>query len=280
MSKFKQQYKKDVDLPIANLKIHNVGCESCDPEHNWSGFREFFLIHHVISGKGKYVVNDVEYNLSKGDTFLVYPDTKVSYTADTSEPWEYFWLGISGVFLSEFMKFSKFSKENPVIYNENELSYKIAKQLMNIYNSYGNGYEKEIKMIGLTYVLLSYFMEKDTGYTNDIHDNYVIGAREYIELNYSTNITVKDVASKLNISSSHLYRIFSKKFGSSPAKYINKLRMERASFLLKSTNLTVAEISNSTGFENQLYFSSVFKKAKGISPSEYRRKSGSLFKEN
>ncbi len=271
MSKFKQQYKKDVDLPLVNLKIHNVGCEACDPNHNWSGFKEFFSIHHIIAGKGTYIIDDIEYKLSKGDTFLVYPDTKVSYTADGVEPWEYLWIGISGVFLNQLIEFTKFSKDNPIIYSENELSYTLAKQLMNLYNSYGNGYEKEIQMIGLTYILLSTLMEKDTKYSNDIYDNYARQAKEYIELNYSTYITVKDIADKLNISISHLHRIFSVKFGFSPGKYINKLRIDRACFLLKNTTLSIADISNSIGFENQLYFSNVFKKYKSISPSGYRK---------
>lgn len=271
MSKFKQQYKKDVDLPLVNLKIHNVGCEACDPNYNWSGYKDFYSIHHIIRGNGSYIVDNIEYKLSKGDTFIVHPNTKVSYTASVTEPWEYLWIGISGVFLNELIKHTKFSKNKYIIYNEDELSYTLTKQLMNIYNSHGNGYEKEIEMVGLTYILLSTLMDKDTRYTNDIYDNYAKKAKDYIELNYSTDISVKSIADKLNISLSHLHRIFSNKFGFSPGKYITKLRIDRACFLLKNTNLSISDISNSVGFENQLYFSNVFKKSKNVSPSIYRK---------
>jgi len=61
-------------------------------------------------------------------------------------------------------------------------------------------------------------------------------------------------------------------FGISPKRYLTDLRIKQACMLLENSSLSVSAIANSVGFENSLYFSKAFKKAKGISPSQYAEK--------
>jgi len=82
--------------------------------------------------------------------------------------------------------------------------------------------------------------------------------------------TVESLAGQLNISTVHLRRIFAEHADKSPVKYINDMRFEQAKILLKSSNLTVAEIAQSLGYSDQFHFSKSFKAALGSSPSRYR----------
>ena len=77
----------------------------------------------------------------------------------------------------------------------------------------------------------------------------------------------------MGISRSHLYRLFMKHISMPPNEYLTRYRIQKASLLLEASNLSVGEAAYSTGFSDQLYFSRVFKKYKGISPSQYSKRS-------
>lgn len=85
------------------------------------------------------------------------------------------------------------------------------------------------------------------------------------------DFTVDSLAEDLEISTVHLRRIFSRHTDKSPIKYINDMRFEQAKILLNTSNLTIGEIAMSLGFTDQFHFSKAFKKAVGLSPSEYRQ---------
>ena len=94
----------------------------------------------------------------------------------------------------------------------------------------------------------------------------------YILENYSSPaINVTDIANHAGISEVHLRRIFKSAVNTTPVKYINYLRLEKAKNMLINSNYSVNEIAFSVGFEDAYYFSRLFKKEIGISPSEYKK---------
>ncbi len=96
-------------------------------------------------------------------------------------------------------------------------------------------------------------------------------AADFIENNYMHGITAGDVAAKLGIDRTHFFRIFKAKTGISPEQYIMKLRMKAAKDLLSSGTNTVTEIASLVGVSDVYYFSKLFKRTEGISPTEYRK---------
>lgn len=86
------------------------------------------------------------------------------------------------------------------------------------------------------------------------------------------NITVGDIAKRCNISEVYFRKLFREEYGLSPLKYISKLRIKRAQKLLESGYYRVSEAAALSGFDDMKYFSTVFKKVVGMSPSEYREK--------
>lgn len=81
-NKYKNSYiVKEKEL--VSLSVYNVGFQSCDSLYQWGpGIRDHYLIHYIISGKGRYTVNGSVHTLTPGDAFLVYPNTEVIYQAD------------------------------------------------------------------------------------------------------------------------------------------------------------------------------------------------------
>lgn len=102
--------------------------------------------------------------------------------------------------------------------------------------------------------------------TNTMIQN-IIG---YINQNYMSNISLSDLANTFYLSKEHLSRIFKKETGKNLFSYIMDLKLEKAKHLLIETNRTLDDIAFSLGFSNGNYFSKVFKKNIGTSPSNYR----------
>ena len=96
-------------------------------------------------------------------------------------------------------------------------------------------------------------------------------AAMYFNEHYSEEISIEDYAETHHMSTSWFIRNFKQYTGFTPLQYILSIRIYNAEALLKSNQYNVTEISSIVGYENPLYFSRIFKKVKGVSPSEYRK---------
>ena len=94
----------------------------------------------------------------------------------------------------------------------------------------------------------------------------------YLQEHISEKILVDDVASICFMSANYFCKYFKHQFGKTFTQYVNGLRLEKACRLLEETDLPVMEISLQCGFENLSYFVRLFKKDKGVTPSDYRRR--------
>lgn len=95
---------------------------------------------------------------------------------------------------------------------------------------------------------------------------------QYITANLKEDINLKDTAAKFNLSPYYFSRTFKKVFGYNFSDYLNLIRINRAKELLKDASLSVKEIGYLVGYNDPNYFSKVFKKYEGITPTEYREK--------
>ncbi|MBQ2741729.1 MAG: helix-turn-helix domain-containing protein [Oscillospiraceae bacterium] len=93
----------------------------------------------------------------------------------------------------------------------------------------------------------------------------------FIYNNFSNEISVDDLVKVSNFERRQFYRVFKEKFGTTPKKYINELRLNKAKTLLTNTNMPIHEIAAFCGFQSEHYFSRVFSAGEGVSPSEYRK---------
>lgn len=95
---------------------------------------------------------------------------------------------------------------------------------------------------------------------------------EYIDRNFNRTIKIDDIAEQFHMSRSSLYMQFKNKYDLSPKEYITNLRIEKAKQLMFDSgfDLSIKEIALAVGFDNQLYFSRLFRNVVGFSPSEYR----------
>ena len=97
---------------------------------------------------------------------------------------------------------------------------------------------------------------------------------EYIKRNFSNNLTLEQVAEKFYISPGHLCRLLRQDTNKTFLETLTEMRIENAKMLIKDQRLKVYEVGSMVGFEDPKYFSQVFKKHTGFTPSEYRKEYG------
>lgn len=269
---YKNSYKVK-EKELVSLAVYNVGYQKCDPSYQWGpGVRDHYLIHYVIAGSGNLQTDKKNYSLHAGDSFLIYPGTETAYTADAKNPWEYAWVGFNGSDASIILKATDFTPSYPII-QDTPYGEEISHQLLHIYDARGNNFESAVEMTGRLYTTLALYL-KGAGHiqTQNNYHTYVQKAIEYIATNYSYPITVEDIAYYVGLSRSHLFRSFETVLQLSPKEYLSQFRIKQACYLLRHSNLSVTAVANSVGFESSLYFSKAFKKAKGLSPRDYKQK--------
>lgn len=101
-------------------------------------------------------------------------------------------------------------------------------------------------------------------------DRAIKAAKSYIEEHLSEELDIHCLCEELNIGRTTLYELFKKETGMGIAAYIRKRRLHAAKKLLKTTDLSVSEISSAVGFSDYNYFSRIYKKTYGKSPKNYR----------
>lgn len=99
----------------------------------------------------------------------------------------------------------------------------------------------------------------------------IVRALTYMEKHYADNLTTRSMGELLEITPNYFSSLFKKEVGISFREYLVDLRIKKACYMLEHTNGQIGEIAQETGFGDYMYFSQVFKKVTGRTPSEYRR---------
>ena len=131
---------------------------------------------------------------------------------------------------------------------------------------------KEEKLTGLISEAISSIKEisSDEGKSENLQDSQKSIIKKYIKENYKRDISAGDVAGILGYSDVYFSKIFKQLFDDTFINYLTNLRIEKAKVLLKDVSFNIKEVGASVGYTDSNYFTKVFKRAVGMSPSEYR----------
>ncbi len=263
---FSNDFYKSIEL-----MVYTSGHEKCRPLHSYGpAVRSSFMFHYIHSGKGTYHVRDQVYHLKAGDMFLMIPGERIFYQADADDPWEYSWIGLQGIKAEECVRRSR-------IYQDLVCSVTPDSQIVQIFSRLQNA--AELRNADLLFNACAwefvYQLSTSTGIeekqTPLSADEYTEMVLSYVEQNFERPISVQEIADHLALDRSYVHRIFKKRMNMSVKEYILSLRMANACSYLIHTDLSISDIARSVGYDDVLYFSRLFRKKKGLSPSEYRQ---------
>lgn len=242
------------------------------PTHRPRGRLDYQILY-VASGKAHFYFHGKEEIISAGNMVLYRPKEEQRYYYYGADQTEVYWVHFTGSNVKNILRKYGIADDVHVIHTGTSLEYKRLFLLM----------IQELKLCKEDYeeMLVNYLREllimihrailhKPRGKSLFLM-NEIDAAVQYFHTNYHKSISIEDYAAKHNMSTSWFIRNFKEYTNVTPAQYILSLRISNARTLLETTSYNVSEISNIIGYDNPLYFSRIFKKQCGMSPSEFRK---------
>ncbi len=233
---------------------------------------EYILIYCVkgsgwieVSGNVKRVVAD--------SYFVIPAGMSHSYGSDTSEPWTIYWIHFKGSLAGEFFPPSVEIKEiRPGMRSRIERRIEMFEEIL---TTLENGFSIENLLYSCSALhhflgslrYLGVYRALGGSEENDVAE----AAIRYMKENIEKPLRLSDLAAFTGYSSSHFSSLFTKRTGLAPLNYFNQLRIKKACDLLDFTDLKINQLCYKIGISDSYYFSRLFAKIMGISPSEYRR---------
>lgn len=250
--------------------IYGFGHETCKPDKpEGPSMREMYIIHYIRDGAG-YVNGR---RLDSGHGFLIRPGTLIHYYPDRTDPWEYFWISFSGKHMEVLLKQCGLLEKTEWF----ECSW-VEKAFSHVKNIiYGNekAADLDLRMAGCLYTLLAFHKKsapplKSSDSYLGLQQQHIRDAKKYLSVYYYKKLRMSDVAEYIGINRQYLCNIFLKYEGISPQAYLIRTRIQKACELLLHNELTVSDVARMVGYDDPFYFSKIFKKNMGTSPSNFR----------
>lgn len=248
----------------------NAGRQDCSNLHSWGpGVRQCYIIHYIVSGKGRFICGKQTYELTAGQSFLICPEQVVQYAPDEKEPWEYVWVDFAGKECQQILAQSILNPQYPAVRSlakEKMLPYFERLCQMELYR------QNRREAAGILLALLGVYQDlaEPQREENRNEDPRMMEALALIASGYHrSEFRTETLAQKLAVSRTTLHRLFQKNVGQSPGQYLLEYRLQQSEKLLRM-GMTVKQTALSCGFDDPFYYSRIFRKHYGKAPSTYR----------
>ncbi|MBQ8296476.1 MAG: helix-turn-helix domain-containing protein [Ruminococcus sp.] len=253
------------------------------------GHEDFSELVIILDGSAQHIVNSQQYEVSKGDVFVINQFTEHSFMKAEHlkicnimfRPDDVFANvydmkkipGFQALFVLEphYSQNYYFCSQLRLSAGEFPAVENMITEMMNHYSKKDTGWKDLVfSEFSLLCIMLSKLYRTDRiSPGNELLK--LADAAAYIENNYCSSITTEELARMTGYSERQFLRLFKAAFSAAPKLYIASLRIKKAQQLLRSTEMSIGEIAWSCGYDDHNYFSRIFKKHTGMTPSEYLR---------
>ena len=239
----------------------------------WRSGRPDWQLLYVASGKAYFYIKGQEVIVTAGNMVLYQPKQEMHYEYFGKDKPEVYWVHFTGGQVRGILKKHEVPLDENVFYAGNSPTYGyLFKEMILELQTCRVGYETLLSMyLEQIFVLIQRSrLDKAPVVSSHLQEEMGI-ARRYFQEHYNEDINIEEYALSRNMSVSYFLKKFKEVTTKSPMQYILGIRINNAVSLLESTDYNVTEISTIIGYDNPLYFSRIFKKQKGVSPSDYRK---------
>lgn len=221
-----------------------------------------------LNGKANFTIDGTSYLLEQGRILHSGPNLPLTVEVISEEPFEYAVIHIL-LPLAESEHFPLFFKHTLFHVGEAIKLTGLVQQLMSNFNIPGGLSFLQSKILFLQIIEEMLISSRKTHYKMNTEN--ISNIIDYMQAHFTESISIIDVAAHFQLDRRKLTYLFEKEIGMSPNHYLAELRMREAKFLLRTSNLPIAQIAEKVGYLDNFYFSRIFKKQNGFSPSEFRR---------
>lgn len=232
-----------------------------------------FQLLYVASGKAHFHFGNEEKIVTAGHMVLYRPKEPQKYEYYGEDQTEVYWVHFTGSNVTNLLRSYGLTDDKKVFYCGCGLEYQTIFRTM-IYelqmcrDNYAEMLEMYLRQV---FIMLQRYFKTSTKMDNSHIVEEIDKATMYFNEHYSEDISIDEYAETHHVSVSWFIRNFKQYTGSTPMQYILSKRIYNAEILLQDNTYNVTEVARIVGYDNPLYFSRIFKKVKGLSPSEYRK---------
>jgi len=242
--------------------------------------KEGFLLHYIRRGTVCHLIHGLRHDVAHGSVCLMDYSEEFEHAATGRKAAEVWWVLFNGRDLPHLFTELRADRE-PVFHLVNTKHYEsLFIELLSLTQSQSPGYEAKsfAVLAALLAELFATRAEREyqvslVGRKAVLSESVRKGIDYMTRFNSNPDLGVKQVCQAAGLSLRHFMRLFRSEVGMTPIQYLNRYRVEQAKHLLVSSDKTMDQVARLVGTSNQNYFSFLFRKLTGSSPSEYRTKS-------
>ena len=230
------------------------------------------ILLYVLYGSGTIRLKEDSCVLGESDAFIIPAHTPHEYFAAAKEPWTLLWMHFVGTDCSLFPTEDRHVVHIESSYAKNKITYLFSSIFRLLREPYTRGTFRQISHSAET--ILSEIYDRENVNRMDDQNVNLTNIIHYMHDHLKVPVKMQDLVDYSGFSASYITKIFRSNTGIAPMQYYLKLKMNLACFLLAEGNHYVYDIAHEMGYSDPYYFSRIFQKVIGISPSEYRQKGG------
>lgn len=274
----------DQDLTVVNAGHTHIPAKTVYPPTSHPGHHYFnyyrgrtideYQLIYISDGAG--FLDTETYGNKKilpGDLIFLFPGEWHTYKPDEGTGWTENWIGFTGRASMLVNARHLVSRERPVV--TMGLDESILQLFHNIFEMVKTDFTgAEYVISGSLSHLLGYILtqiKRQKLRVNSKADEIIIRSKVLLEDHFNEDISLEDLARKLNISYVWFRTYFKKHTGFSPYEYLTNIRVNHARILLKNSSYSIKEIADLTGFHSQHQFTKTFRNRTGLTPSGFRK---------
>jgi len=263
------QMKSINDALPKNIDLRFHMCGITYPNRNYSIDRtdsNVMCIEYIVSGSGHIQVGGQTVSPKKGDTYCLPMHIDHHYWSDRKDPWEKIWINLSGDFAQELSL--QFGTNGTYLFPNLDTSDLLQK--FQYYAERPSSEQSAEKCVALV-TQLFFRLSRALSTTQKPQRTPVQAMLDYIEQHETDVIRLEQLAEVSGKSPSQAERLFRKATSLPPYRYVLNRKIELACQLLIETGMSVRDIASYLSFEDEFYFSGLFRRKVGVSPTQYRK---------
>ncbi|MBK5074015.1 arabinose operon transcriptional regulator AraC [Budviciaceae bacterium CWB-B4] len=239
-----------------------------------------YILNLTIKGQGQIFDGENAFYCNPGDMLLFQPKEAHYYgRSPNSDCWYHRWIYFRPrAYWADWLEwYSQTNRVGRLTLPTEALQEEFEQLFTSIEQTHQSGrrLSEELSMNLLERLLLR-CIEEDPQSPQKIMDPRIIEACQYMTSNLSDDVRIEDIANHVCLSPSRLAHLFREQVGINMLRWREDQRVIRAKLLLQTTQESIASVGRIVGYDDQLYFSRVFRKRVGVSPSDFRRRNMEL----